>query len=694
VTVPPSARPPTPQVRPEAAPPPEGVDPAADRMLAATRAGSNRAWATLLQHLDPRARRLAHLVLGGRATDEVLLVAYVRAYRARRKGSPDAVVFLLNHVWMACGHEIRRRQRRGSPAPGRRAAPADAAPRLGDDALGRAVAALRPEERAVWALAEQEGLPDEVVAAALGVDPRVVGAVADRVSTLVEDSLLVATDPATGDLDAPADEDGPAGDDPTDDDPAVDDLAVDDLAGDAAAGDDPGALEPEPASPAFWSQLGTRLRAEREALPAAPPPRLPVPGEPSPALTPAKAPPVAMQKRAPRRSRRSQPDLVEGLAEEADRQRERRAWPAVALRVAVVVVPLALLGGLVLALYLAASSAKSPVRGNTTAAVAGRSLDRLASSEGWTATVRRTVVAPDGTRSEATMAVTAAEDGSYRVEEEGGRTVTHDARLGVLQDVIPGFGIRHEVGVAPGPPDPTVPRADLPMAEIALATRALATETDTEPTRAEVDGVRVWRLAGALEGGQRVTYTVDAAELLPVRITWTREGEIVRDVRFSDVALGVTGASFTQELPPDSPAATPQGFVPVQLGEIRGRIDMVPLTPDFLPTGFTISGASIHEESRIVSLRYTRGPAEIVVTLRPSPVKAGETWDDPFDRGDEAVEAEPVTLEQGPFRDVEAQVVAGGTALPSVWGADGEQAFTVSGDLSPDDLLAVARSLG
>jgi hypothetical protein len=272
--------------------------------------------------------------------------------------------------------------------------------------------------------------------------------------------------------------------------------------------------------------------------------------------------------------------------------------------------------------------------------------------------------------------------------------VTYDAPLGVLQDVVPGFGIRHEVGVAPGPPDRTVPRADLPMAEIALAARTLATETDTEPVRTRVDGIRVWRLVGSLDGGLRLTYTVDVAELLPVRILWTRGGETVRDLRFSNVTLGGAGASYVQELPPGSPPATPLGFTPVQLGEIRGRVDLVPLTPDYLPTGFVISGAAIDEEARVISLRYARGPAEIIVTLRPSPVEAGRPWDDPFDRGGETVEPETVRLGRGPFRDVDVQVVRGGPALPSAWGADGERAFTVSGDLSPDDLLKVARSLG
>lgn len=618
-------------------------------MLAAARSGSNRAWAALLQHLDAPARGLAHLVLGGHGVDAVLQGAYVRAFRARRKGGDDAVVFLLHHVWTACGHEVRRRQRQASPAPGRRAAPDDAAPRFGDGPLARAVASLRPEERAVWALVERDALPPEVAAAALGVDPTVVAGVAERVRARLAD----------------------------------------------ADADDPDEVAPAPPGATFWSELGHQLRAEREALPAAPPPKLPAPGDPSPALTPAKAPPVAMQKRAPRRSRRSQPDLVEGLAEEAERQRERRPWRSVARRVVLVALPLAALAGVVVALYLAASSAKSPVRGTTTATLAGASLERLASEKGWSATATRTVVAPDGTRSTVTQSVAVTDDGSYRVEEAGGgRVTTYDARLGLLQDTVPGFGIRHELGVAPGGPDPSPPRAEMPQGEISLAARTLATATGTEPARIEAEGVEVWALSGELDDGLRLTYTVRVADLLPVRILWERDEAVVREVRFADVTLGRPAVAFSQELPADAPDPTPVGFVPVPLGEIRSRVDLVPLTPDHLPAGFTFTGAAVQEEARVVSLRYARGPAEIVVTLRPSPVEAGRPWDDPFDRGAEAVQPEELTLGQGPFRDVPAQAVSGGMALPSVWGADGERAFTVAGDLSPDELLAVARSLG
>ena len=52
-----------------------------------------------------------------------------------------------------------------------------------------------------------------------------------------------------------------------------------------------------------------------------------------------------------------------------------------------------------------------------------------------------------------------------------------------------------------------------------------------------------------------------------------------------------------------------------------------------------------------------------------------------------------VTIDAGPFRGTTAQMVAGPRDLPSIWGANGDLAFTVSGDLSAEDLVAVANSL-
>jgi hypothetical protein len=206
----------------------------------------------------------------------------------------------------------------------------------------------------------------------------------------------------------------------------------------------------------------------------------------------------------------------------------------------------------------------------------------------------------------------------------------------------------------------------------------------------------VLRLTVTLADETAISYLVDAEDLVPVRITWTRGGETIRELRFRDVVLDVAEPSFTQSVPPEAPPPVDRGFAPLAISEVQGRIDLAPLTPDYLPGGsdtFVFTGAAVNEASRIVSLRYAYGPQQLVITVRPSPVEAGEVWDDPFDRGEADVVPEEITLGSGPFRDVSSRMVAGGTALPSIWGADGEVAFTVAGDLSPDDLQRVARSL-
>ena len=694
----PSTPPPTPVVDDEA------PDPDADRMLAAARRGSNRAWAALVDRLDPACRDFAHLVLGGHGVDSALLAAYVRAYRARRTAEPPATVFLLHHTWIACGHEIRRHQRRRNPAPGRRPIRDDRTPRLGDDPRGRSLALLRPEERAVWALVERAGLPVATVAAALGVEERVVATVATRVVEHVDtgpppspyDGLptdprerAVEVEPEPGPEPRP-DEEPEA--EPEPDEAAVADpdaTAVHDTLGDEFGAEeiDPGSLDPEPASPAFWRELGRRLRAESEATPAAPRPKLPEPGDPSPSLTPAKAPPVAMQRRAPRRARRRKPDEIDQLVDEAGRQRPRRRWGAWAIRTLAVVIVAAVFGVAVVGLYRVASNSREPVRGETVADVVRRSMLVLDDAGTWSASVEVTSL---GERHP--MTVVAANDGSYRVQDSGlGRLTTYDARFAVVMDSVTGLPPRHDTGVAPGAPDVTAPRHGYPQEDLAIAARTLSVVDDERPATDRLNGRDVLTMTAPLTGDIDLTYVVDASSLAPVRITWSVEGATVRELRFADVELGAAAPDYTQDL--GDVAATDQGFAQVRLTEIATRTQMQPVTPDYLPDGFTFTGAAVDEAGRVSSIRYARGPQELIVTLRPSPVEAGAVWDDPFDRGDDEATPSELEIDSGPFRGVTALQVSGGRALPSVWGADGEIAFTVAGDLNPDELARVARSL-
>jgi hypothetical protein len=234
----------------------------------------------------------------------------------------------------------------------------------------------------------------------------------------------------------------------------------------------------------------------------------------------------------------------------------------------------------------------------------------------------------------------------------------------------------------------------MPFDDLAVAARTLTTIDDVAPERTSVNGRSLWRLSGTLADGTRITYLVDPDTLVPVRVTWTDGDRTTREVRFRDVVLGAGDTGFTQDLPADAPAVVDRGFLAVPIGEVRSRTQIDPLVPRYLPSGFVLTGAWVHEGDRISSLRYARGPQQIIVTLRPSPVEAGQPWDDPFDREGVEVAPEEITLGAGPFRDAPASMVAGTAALPSLWAADGELAVTVAGDLSGDELVRVAESLG
>jgi hypothetical protein len=114
-----------------------------------------------------------------------------------------------------------------------------------------------------------------------------------------------------------------------------------------------------------------------------------------------------------------------------------------------------------------------------------------------------------------------------------------------------------------------------------------------------------------------------------------------------------------------------------------------PVRPTYLPDGFELVDTALHETDGIVSLRYQRGVQQVVVTTRPA---SAATRDDPFDRT-EPVESDAVQVERGPFRDVDARRTMTVTPPPALWGQTADVAFTVSGDLTSDELVRVAESM-
>jgi RNA polymerase sigma-70 factor, ECF subfamily len=160
------------------------VDP---EVMDAAIAGDDDAFATVVRYYDRRLRSLAWRLLGDRgAMDDCLQDAYVKAHRAlptfRRGAAPGTWLYRI--TYNACIDELRRRLRR--PLQRRAEVPEEADPGAGPESLvtdrtvlGRALADLPPDHRAVVLLVDAEGYDYDSAAEILGVAP---GTVASRLS--------------------------------------------------------------------------------------------------------------------------------------------------------------------------------------------------------------------------------------------------------------------------------------------------------------------------------------------------------------------------------------------------------------------------------------------------------------------------------------------------------------------------------
>ncbi len=634
--------------------PGEPVDDA--RLLRAAGAGDDAAFATLLERHDRLLHQFAHHLLDGVGTEAVLEEAYVKAYRAVSRQRGPARPWLLRTVYLAGLDEVRRRERRRQGGPGRKP------DRESRPDTGQPLAHLRPDQRAVLVLVEGAGLGEAEVAAVLGSpEPTVRG--------LLARARLAGEDP------------GPA-------------LDLEDV---------------PPHDQGFWSRLGGRLLAERDA-PAAPVPRMPDPDEPTSAIRTPRPPPVAMQKRAPRRARfrRSDvpPDTVEELATDARRRRTPVRLPALALRVLTVLVVLAVLAGVLVAVVTMAARARSPVREDSVADISGRTVAALADARSFSAVVDEEVVGADGRRTTSRYQLARHRNGSYlMIAADLRHMVAYDTPTNTLRSrrLVPrpdgstAVLATQETGLAAGPPDPSGLDPTLPDAELSLALRSLADVDEEAAGKARVGGRAVWVLGGPLpdpgRGPDRVVLVVDRARLAPVRITLLRRGRSVRTVRFSEVALDAPVGPFTIDLSADGVRPVDRGFRPVGLDDVVSAVGYAPLRPAYLPPGFELAASTVRRQGRVVSVAYQRGNESVVVTTRSSPVQRGDLWADPFDRGGHRPRVERVQVTSGPFRLTTAQRVAEVGALPSVWGSNDTLAFTVAGDLTAEQLIRVVASL-
>jgi len=168
----------------------------------------------------------------------------------------------------------------------------------------------------------------------------------------------------------------------------------------------------------------------------------------------------------------------------------------------------------------------------------------------------------------------------------------------------------------------------------------------------------------------------------------------------------VDPAIFSPEFPAGTraPTASDRGYKRVQQREVAAAVGYQPTVPDTVPRGFKLTEIAVARDGantasgnppsrNVVSMAWQRGFDRFVVTTRETgPDRA--RWIDPFRTVSRlAGSVEPLTIDAGAAQGGRGEVVVVANDVPHAWVVTDRLVVTVSGDLSPEEMRDVLRSL-
>lgn len=307
-------------------------------------------------------------------------------------------------------------------------------------------------------------------------------------------------------------------------------------------------------------------------------------------------------------------------------------------------------------------------------------------------------------------------------------TMTYDADRGVQRSLNPSASLGSEgplfaaerTGVAPGPPDPG-PTDDHLQRDFGAFVRALLAAEDPAVVETTYDGRPAWLLDVRAQVSKlvpdefavdRFSIWVDQQTGIPVRVQEKQGERVLNELRIEKLLVDepLARETFTLRFPQDIEVMRgDEGFRRVELGEVAGAVGYEPLVPARLPEGFELAEVAVAPRSGVptgaeggnplstdvVSLSYRRGFERVLVTTRLRHVPGfADAWSDPLATGEGIRDRpEPVQLERGALSGVEANLLIVPRNTPHIWALAEELVVTVAGDLSRDELVAVAESL-
>jgi hypothetical protein len=312
--------------------------------------------------------------------------------------------------------------------------------------------------------------------------------------------------------------------------------------------------------------------------------------------------------------------------------------------------------------------------------------------------------------------------GDFRLDGPArGEAIAYDASTGIARSAQRSASLGGDAlfyaerrGVAPGPPDQGPPTWILPD-ELGAYVRALLASGDPRVEEIAYEGRAAWRVdvdtvpnaVVPAFSGDRLEITVDRQSGIPVRVVESKAGGVLRELRIEQLAVDepVETDAFTLSFPPGAEVLrSDEGFRRVSLAEVGGIVGYAPLVPSRLPDGYELAEVGVATEAgptgteagnppsrMVVSLAYRRGLDRFLVTTR---LAGTEQWSDPLATGEGFVDRpEAVDFASGALEGAEAKLVLAPRGIPHVWAVANGVVATVAGDLSRDELLAVAGSL-
>jgi hypothetical protein len=203
----------------------------------------------------------------------------------------------------------------------------------------------------------------------------------------------------------------------------------------------------------------------------------------------------------------------------------------------------------------------------------------------------------------------------------------------------------------------------------------------------------------------RLDVTIDQETGVVLRALYTLRGKVESELRVERLVVDqpLPPNTFVLRFPPGREVLrSDDGFRRVPLERVSSVVGYRPLVPERVPAGYRLNEVAVAREptpsnpdnpqSRdVVSLSYRRGFDQVLVTTR----RRGEgRWRDPLGPPPGlTAHPQPVTLHGGALDGIAGQIDVDPRTTPHVWALTPKLVVTVSGDLSREELLAVAQSL-